>query len=90
MGTIVSFGLYGVVENSLLHSERKEKHLVGCIEKKELNLMRINSIEASKYIVMPINRYRKRVTKKKTEYKINPVSKTEKLKEYRDAFRKSK
>ena len=52
--------------------------------------MRINSIEASKYIVMPINRYRKRVTMKKTEYKINPVSKTEKLKEYRDAFRKSK
>ena len=89
MGTIVSFGLYGVVENSLLHSERKEKHLVGCIEKKELK-MRINSIEASKYIVMPINRYRKRETKKKTEYKINPVSKTEKLKEYRDAFRKSK
>ena len=90
MGIIVSFGLYGVVEYSLLHSERKEKRLVGCIEKKELNLMRINSIEASKYIVMPINRYRKRVTKKKTEYKINPVSKTEKLKEYRDAFRKSK
>ena len=27
---------------------------------------------------------------KVNEYKINPISKTEKVKEYRDAFRKSK
>ena len=27
---------------------------------------------------------------KMSEYKINPISKTEKVKEYRDAFRKSK
>ena len=28
--------------------------------------------------------------RKVSEYKINPISKTEKVKEYRDAFRKSK
>jgi len=49
------------------------------------------SIMASK-MFSPTKKVNKmRIKNSKTsEYKINPISKTEKVKEYRDAFRKSK
>jgi len=49
------------------------------------------SIMASK-MFSPIKKSNKVKIKnsKTSEYRINPISKTEKVKEYRDAFRKSK
>ena len=49
------------------------------------------SIMASKLFspTKKVNKVKIRNTKT-NEYKINPISKTEKVKEYRDAFRKSK
>ena len=50
----------------------------------------VRSIEASKYMQMPFSRFRKTDTKKKYKHVVKPISKCEKSKEYRDAFRKSK
>ena len=50
----------------------------------------VRSIEASKYMQMPFSRFRKIDTKKKYKHVVNPILKSEKCKEYRDAFRKSK
>jgi hypothetical protein len=51
----------------------------------------IRSIMASKMFspTKKTNKVKMR-NNKVNEYKINPISKTEKVKEYRDAFRKSK
>ena len=50
----------------------------------------IRSIEASKYIQMPF--FKLRMAKKIEKYKhiVKPVSKSEKAKEYRNAFRKTR
>ena len=50
----------------------------------------IRSIEASKYMQMPFFRLRKVDTKKKYKHDVKPVLKSEKSKEYRNAFRKFK
>ena len=50
----------------------------------------VRSIEASKYMQMPFSRFRKIDTKKKYKHVVKPILKSEKCKEYRDAFRKFK
>lgn len=56
----------------------------------EGNEKMIRSIEASKYIQMPVSKLRRVNNIEKYNNRVKPVSKSERTKEYRNAFRKSK
>ena len=61
------------------------------MKEKTIMNVTIRSIMASKMFSPTKKSNKVKIKNSKTsEYRINPISKTEKVKEYRDAFRKSK
>ena len=60
------------------------------VENKKGNEKMIRSIEASKYIQMPFFKLRERVDIKKYKHTVKAVPKSEKSKEIRYAFRKTR